>query len=66
MLGSRHLLEDASVDVETWLLTKANRSMRSVVSDAVIAGDGQGKPVGTLHHAAGIHIESAPEMTDSA
>jgi len=38
LLGSRDLLEDASVDVETWLLTKANRSMRSVVSDAVIAG----------------------------
>jgi HK97 family phage major capsid protein len=51
---SRDLLEDASVNIESWLLQKVNRAYRNQISAAVITGDGIGKPLGILR--AGIPI----------
>jgi HK97 family phage major capsid protein len=45
---SRDLLEDANVNIESWLLQKVNRAYRNQISQAIISGDGVGKPLGLL------------------
>lgn len=45
---SRDLLEDANVNIESWLLGKVNRAFRSQISTAIVSGDGIGKPLGIL------------------
>ena len=52
--ASRDLLEDASVDIEAWLLRKVALAGSATVSGAVIAGDGEGKPLGILNPKSGI------------
>src|SRR5262245_40161074 len=54
--ATRELLEDASVNLEVWMLDKANRAFRTQISNAVLAGDGFGKPMGILNPAAGVPI----------
>jgi HK97 family phage major capsid protein len=54
--SSRDILEDASVDVESWMLAKVNWAFRNTVSTAILTGDGIGKPLGILNPAAGIPI----------
>jgi HK97 family phage major capsid protein len=54
--ASRDLLEDSSVDIENWLLTKISRAVRATLSTALISGNGIGKPMGILNPAAGIPI----------
>jgi HK97 family phage major capsid protein len=54
--ASRDILEDAAVDVETWMYRKVALAFRNTVSDAIISGDGIGKPLGLLNPAAGIPI----------
>ena len=51
---SRDLLEDATASVENWLLQKVNRQFAGIISDAIVSGDGIGKPLGILR--AGIPI----------
>jgi len=53
---SRDILEDASVDMETWMLGKVNWAFRNTISTAIISGDGIGKPIGILNPASGIPI----------
>jgi HK97 family phage major capsid protein len=53
---SRDILEDASIDIEGWMLGKVARAMRSTISTAVMTGDGIGKPLGILNPSAGIPI----------
>jgi HK97 family phage major capsid protein len=53
---SRDLLEDASVNIEQWLLQKVNRAFRHAISTALMTGDGNGKPMGILNPASGIPI----------
>ena len=45
---SRDLLEDANVNIESWLLGKVNRAFRNHISTAIVTGDGIGKPLGIL------------------
>ena len=45
---SRDLLEDANVNIESWLLGKVNRAFRTQISQAIVTGDGIGKPLGVL------------------
>jgi HK97 family phage major capsid protein len=59
---SRDILEDAS-DIENWMLTKVNRAMRATISDALIAGDGIGKPQGILNPSTGIPICATGPLT---
>jgi HK97 family phage major capsid protein len=54
--ATRDLLEDSSVAIEPWLLSKASRAFGLQISNAVLAGDGFGKPMGILNPAAGIPI----------
>jgi len=60
---SRDILEDASVDIENWMLTKVNWAFRNTISTAIISGDGQGKPLGILNPAAGIPICDTSDAT---
>jgi HK97 family phage major capsid protein len=53
---SRDLLEDASVNIETWLTSKIDRAFRNAISTAIISGDGIGKPLGILNPSSGIPI----------
>ena len=61
---SRDLLEDASVNIEAWLLGKANRAFRNQISDAIVSGDGIGKPLGILR--AGVPICDTGANTPAA
>jgi HK97 family phage major capsid protein len=45
---SRDLLEDANVNIESWLLGKVNRAFRNQISSSIVSGDGIGKPLGIL------------------
>jgi len=54
--ASRDILEDASVDLEAWMIRKVNFAFRNTISTAAISGDGAGKPMGILNPAAGIPI----------
>jgi HK97 family phage major capsid protein len=54
--ASRDILEDASVDIESWMLNKVNRAFRRTISSALISGTGVGMPIGILNSAAGIPI----------
>jgi len=53
---NRDLLEDADMDLEGWMLNKVSWAFRNTVSDAVLLGDGQGKPLGFMNPVAGIPI----------
>lgn len=54
--ASRDLLEDSVFNVEQWVLQKVSLAFRNVISDAILAGDGIGKPAGLLHPSSGIPI----------
>jgi HK97 family phage major capsid protein len=53
---SRDILEDASVNIETWLFNKVSRAFQNTVSRAIMTGDGVGKPQGILHPSSGIIV----------
>jgi len=46
---TRDLLEDASIDVEAWILRKASEGMAATINAAILLGDGIGKPMGLLN-----------------
>jgi HK97 family phage major capsid protein len=48
------LLQDASFNVEQWLMRKAARMMRQKLAQAFLYGDGMGKPQGLLDARSGI------------
>jgi HK97 family phage major capsid protein len=50
------LLQDASFDVESWLIRKVSTAFRFVINAAIIIGDGVGKPLGILNPAGGIPV----------
>jgi HK97 family phage major capsid protein len=54
--ATRDLLEDAAINIEQWLLGKAARAFGAQISEAVMTGDGNGKPLGILNPMAGIPI----------
>jgi hypothetical protein len=54
--ASRDLVEDASANVETWLLSKVPRAFGGIISNAIVTGDGLGKPLGILNPASGIPV----------
>jgi hypothetical protein len=59
------LLQDASFNIEQWVMRKAARAFRIKLSQAVMCGDGIGKPVGILHPASGIPVcDVAPSGND--
>jgi HK97 family phage major capsid protein len=55
------LLQDASFNVEGWVIRKAQRAFQQKISAAIMCGDGLGKPMGLLHPSSGIQIcDTAP------
>jgi HK97 family phage major capsid protein len=50
------LLQDASFNVEQWLLRKAARMMRQKLAQAFLFGDGMGKPLGLADARSGIPV----------
>jgi len=60
---TRELLEDSSVNIETWLLDKARRAFAHQINNAVLTGDGFGKPLGILSPNAGIPIAETSDAT---
>lgn len=53
---TRELLEDASVNIQQWMETKVQRAFRAAISQALISGDGNGRPTGILSPQAGIPV----------
>lgn len=47
--ATSNLLQDASFNVEQWLFDKVSRGFRNTINNAVILGDGIGKPLGLLN-----------------
>jgi len=54
--ATRELLDDASANIEGWMIAKVNTAFRHQINAAVLIGDGFGKPMGILNPAAGIPI----------
>jgi len=55
------LVQDASFNIEAWVLRKVSDGFRRTISNAIIVGDGVGKPLGLLHPLSGIPVcETAP------
>jgi HK97 family phage major capsid protein len=50
------LLQDASFNVENWLFRKVSEGFRRVISDAILLGDGIGKPTGLLNPQSAVPI----------
>ncbi len=59
--AGKDLLEDAAFSIENWLLGKASRGFRNAISDAILLGDGLGKPLGLLNPNSGVPVcETSP------
>lgn len=61
--ATRTLLEDAATNIESWMLAKVQRAFRYTISDAIIKGDGIGKPMGILSPASGIPVCDTSDHT---
>jgi HK97 family phage major capsid protein len=57
------LLQDASFNVEQWVLTKVSDAFRRSISNAIMHGSGIGMPIGILNPNAGIPICDTGENT---
>lgn len=54
--ATRDLLEDAATNIEAWLIGKVQRAFGITIGNAIINGDGVGKPLGILNPHTGIII----------
>jgi HK97 family phage major capsid protein len=54
--STRDILEDASINIEQWMLGKVNFAFRNTLSTAIMTGDGNGKPMGILNPRSGIPV----------
>jgi len=61
--ATRELLDDASTNIEAWMIDKVNRAFRHQINAAILIGDGFGKPIGILNPAAGIPIMDTSNAT---
>jgi HK97 family phage major capsid protein len=50
------LLQDASVNIENWIMDKVSVGFRNLISAGIAVGDGVGKPLGLLNQRSGIPI----------
>ena len=48
--ASQKILDDASIDIENWLVGKVSEKMASAENEAFIHGDGSNKPMGFLKY----------------
>lgn len=61
--ATRDILEDASMNVESWMINKVQRAFRATISAAIINGDGIGKPMGLLNPMSGIPVCDTSDHT---
>lgn len=61
--STRDILEDASVNIEQWMLGKVNFAFRNTLATAIMTGDGMGKPLGILNPRSGIPACTVGEQT---
>lgn len=61
--ATRDILEDASVNIEQWMLGKVNFAFRNTISTAIMTGDGNGRPMGILNPRSGIPACETCEAT---
>ena len=54
--ATRDLIEDASINVENWILQKVSDGMRGTINNTLLLGDGVGKPMGVLNTRSGIPV----------
>jgi HK97 family phage major capsid protein len=54
--ATRDLIEDASINIENWIMNKAADGMRGTINNTLLLGDGVGKPMGLLNPHSGIPI----------
>jgi HK97 family phage major capsid protein len=54
--AGKDLLEDSAFNIEAWLMRKAAAGYRAALSEAIIAGDGNGKPLGLLSARGGVPV----------
>ena len=50
------MLADSSFNLETWIMRKVSDGFRRAISNAILGGDGIGKPRGLLNPNSGIPI----------
>jgi HK97 family phage major capsid protein len=54
--ATRDLIEDAAVDVQSWLFDKISTGMSALINEAILIGDGVGRPMGLLNPRSGIPV----------
>jgi HK97 family phage major capsid protein len=54
--ATRDLIEDASMNFESWLMGKISDGMGATINNTLILGDGVGKPMGIMNPRSGIPI----------
>jgi HK97 family phage major capsid protein len=58
------LLQDASFNIEAWILRKLSEGFRNTINRSIMGGSGVGMPLGILNPSAGIPIcDTAPSTT---
>jgi HK97 family phage major capsid protein len=50
------LIQDSSFNIEGWVLEKCAQAFRTAINNAIVIGDGIGKPMGLLKSQSGIAI----------
>jgi len=61
--ASSDLIQDASFNIESWVLQKVSQGFRATINAAVVAGDGFQKPMGILNPAARVPIYETSAAT---
>jgi HK97 family phage major capsid protein len=54
--AARDLIDDAAVDVQSWVMDKISVGMSALINEAIIIGSGNGQPLGLLNVRSGIPV----------
>jgi len=54
--ATRDFVEDAAGNAENWIIGKISEGMAATINNALILGDGNGKPMGIFHPRSGIPV----------
>ena len=63
--ATQKLIDDASIDVESWVAERVAEQFANLEASAFISGDGSGKPTGILSYSAGTTFGSQIEQIKS-
>jgi len=61
--ATRDFLEDASMPAEQWVMRRISEGLAATINNALILGDGVGKPMGIFNPRSGIPIVDAAAAT---